>query len=529
MIMAVIIDTDFPGGGVEDVKIRNGRERGFDWIISFSAPLDGTLLGESLWFCFRIRGAAGKTLKLIQRGMDHTLGPFFQGTYAVVRPVIWEGGEGAYKRIPKEDTFFIHDPVSFTFDLIPQSNETYIAFCYPYQYADLLRFAKKYSNCLSLKFIGKTPEGRDYPVLICGDDGNPQKKLLVASARQHSGETPGSFVLEGFIESYFADNEDARRLREITVLVVLPLVNLDGVEMGRYGKNAPPEDFNRAWSAKTCRMEIRSFLDLLETLLQTYKSGFYADFHGPQPGGYSYVVPPQPGVTGRESWKKINLFIDLFEKLTHDRGYCRRKDLDPGYINWGGDNYRLTSKEMFIQSYGFEALTLETAYHEDCRGNSLNPGDWRFMGRQFCEAVRLIWFEAGDGSLPSEAAAEICRDGWETIGLPRNVKTSAKPGEFRVESEGGGAIVSFSDYRQIGIKEEGSYELSCEGESDLVLFVYYSIGGKTAARSRIHTIRLEHEKMLLPFSVFSKDTFDNFRMVFRVNSLEGILTINYGK
>jgi hypothetical protein len=86
--MAIIIDADFPGGGVEDVHIGPGRKDGADAYISFSAPLDGALLGETLWFCFRVRGGAGKKLTFIQRNMAHTLGG---GAYAVVRPVFWEG------------------------------------------------------------------------------------------------------------------------------------------------------------------------------------------------------------------------------------------------------------------------------------------------------------------------------------------------------------------------------------------------------------------------------------------------------
>jgi hypothetical protein len=119
--------------------------------------------------------------------------------------------------------------------------------------------------------------------------------------------------------------------------------------MGRYGKNGPPADFNRAWESTTCRPEIHSFLDMLEELLTIYKPGFYADFHAPGPGGYSYVVPPGARASGKESWRRINLLIDLLEELTTERASYRRVDLEPNYINWGGDNYRLTSKEALVE------------------------------------------------------------------------------------------------------------------------------------------------------------------------------------
>ena len=304
---------------------------------------------------------------------------------------------------------------------------------------------------MDLHYIGKTSEGRNYPVLIShGDfpvDGKSEvcnKKLIIASARQHSGESPGSYVLEGFIKGYFGTSEEARRLRKETVLLVLPLVNLDGVEMGRYGKNAPPEDFNRAWSSASCRGEIKDFLGFLENLLKTYKPGFFVDFHSPQPGGYSYIVPPQASMVGKEKWRRINLFIDLFEKLTGQRGACRRRDLDSGYINWGGDNYRLMAKSMLTESYGYEVLTLETAYHEDCFGNSLEPRDWRFMGERFMEAARNVFFEDYDEPKVVYDALIQTQDGWDISSLPQNVKIEGSPGKFHVESTGNGKII-FSD------------------------------------------------------------------------------------
>jgi hypothetical protein len=525
--MAIIVDADFPGGGVSDVHIYSACGREADWIIHFSAPLDGALLGESLWFCFRIRGAAGKKLRFIQQEMNHTLGPFSQATYAVTGPVIREGTEGEYKRIPKENTLFIPDPICFTFSVMPQSDETYIAFCHPYQYADLLRFIKKYPQELMLKYIGKTAEGRSYPVLIAGDNGDSRKKIIFASARQHSGETPASFVLEGFIDAYFGIDKAACRLREETVLLALPLVNLDGVEMGRYGKNAPPEDFNLAWAAKTCRMEIRSFLDLLETLLKTYKPCFHVDFHAPQPGGYSYVVPPPAGIIGKEGWRRINLLIDLFEELTHEQGRCRREDLDSGYISWGGDEYRSRSDCILIENYDFDSLILETAYHEDCFGNTLNPPDWHFMGRQFYEAFRRVWFEGYDNPSVRVDTKELFWEGWEMTASPRNVKINAVPGEFCAESEENGAVF-FSDSGQINKNEEGEYIISCKGNAELVVFVYYNAEGKIAGKSRTYTMRLEDEKTVLPFSFFTKAEFESFRTVFRIDRLKGIITVNHG-
>jgi hypothetical protein len=401
-----------------------------------------------------------------------------------------------------------------------------VYFCFPYQREDLKRFVSEYP-AIKTVIIGKTSEGRDYPVLIAGDDGVPGKKLLVASARQHAGETPGSFVLEGFIRAYFGDDEGAKRLREKTVLLVLPMTNLDGVEMGRYGKNAPPEDFNRAWSSATCRMEIREFLDVLEEKLKTYKAGFYVDFHAPGPGDPSYVVPGYARIAGKDQWKRINLFIDLLEELTRDRSSYRRADIAQDHINWGGDNYRLTSKEALIENYGFECLSLETSYHLDCTGRALYPDDWRYMGGKFLEATRRVFFEGYDRPGVSTFTREEFWDGWEMTALPRNVTVEARPGFFRVESSGRGAFAVFSDLHEIRNNDNGAYLLDCAGACDLVCFAYYCSAGKLAGRGRLFTLSLNNEEALLPFSYFAKTEFENFRVVFRLNSLQGVLRISH--
>ena len=65
-VMASIrVDANFPGGAVENVEINN-------LTIVFEAPLDNS--PQSLWYFFRVIGAQGQRLTLIQKGLDHVLG-----------------------------------------------------------------------------------------------------------------------------------------------------------------------------------------------------------------------------------------------------------------------------------------------------------------------------------------------------------------------------------------------------------------------------------------------------------------------
>jgi hypothetical protein len=517
--MSIIVDTNFPGGGADQVCVKGNGE------IAFSAPVDGSLSDRSLWFYFRISGAKGKKLVCTQTNMTHTLEPYYGAGYGAVRPVVREGASGEFYRIPAADTSFTPDPISYSFTLTPQSDETYVAFCFPYQYADLLRFVNVHSASLDTRIIGKTSEGRDYPALLAGNDGNPQKRLIIATARQHSGESPGSFVLEGFIDHYLGNTETAGKLKDQSVLLILPMANLDGVEEGRYGKDAPPADFNRAWSSQSIRMEIRAFIGLVEELLKTYKPGLYFDFHAPQPGGPSYIVPKSSGVLDMASWKRSNLLIDLFEELTRERGSCRRQDLDNEYVNWGRENYRLMATRMFSDDYNMETVTIETSYHVDCYGRYFHPDDWRFAGRQFCDAVRQVWFEQYDKPGVSTASGKLFWDGWEMVTTPKNAAITAKPGEFRLEDTGGGASAFFSDLLHIKKDDPGSYTLLCGGEAQIICYVHYCRAGKTALRSRPYSLHAETGKITIPFAFFAKAGYDCFQVAFHIRSLTGSLTV----
>lgn len=60
-------------------------------------------------------------------------------------------------------------------------------------------------------------------------------------ARQHPGESVGSWMMEGFI----------RRVMEVKnniCWIVIPMVNVDGVKLGNNRTGVLGHDFNRSWN-----------------------------------------------------------------------------------------------------------------------------------------------------------------------------------------------------------------------------------------------------------------------------------------
>lgn len=66
-------------------------------------------------------------------------------------------------------------------------------------------------------------------------------------ARQHPGETTGSFMIEGVIEFLISTNEIASNLRENYVFKIVPMINIDGVIHGNNRCSLSGSDLNRKW------------------------------------------------------------------------------------------------------------------------------------------------------------------------------------------------------------------------------------------------------------------------------------------
>lgn len=122
----------------------------------------------------------------------------------------------------------------------------------PYDLTDLkklLESIKVYPR-VSLITLGNTIMGRSIPVIKISsvDNSNPiLKKALIIMARQHPGETPGSFLVEEMILSLMKNGNEIDFLIWRFDIYIIPMVNIDGVVLGNYRSNFAGFDLNRCW------------------------------------------------------------------------------------------------------------------------------------------------------------------------------------------------------------------------------------------------------------------------------------------
>lgn len=62
--------------------------------------------------------------------------------------------------------------------------------------------------------------------------------MIFVTARVHPGETPASFVSQGLVDWLLGSDPGAVQLRRGATLVVVPMLNPDGVFLGNY-RSAP--------------------------------------------------------------------------------------------------------------------------------------------------------------------------------------------------------------------------------------------------------------------------------------------------
>jgi len=132
-----------------------------------------------------------------------------------------------------------------------------------------------------LPFVTKTVFGETVlGARLCRlDIGMPTVgRHVVIIGRQHPPETTGSLALMRFVEEVAGDSELARRFRESFHLVVMPLLNPDGVDAGNWRHNLGGVDLNRDWQA-FAQPETRSVRDQIVPLAEAGRLYLLLDFH----------------------------------------------------------------------------------------------------------------------------------------------------------------------------------------------------------------------------------------------------------
>lgn len=125
--------------------------------------------------------------------------------------------------------------------------------------------------------FGSSVQGRPLRMFEFGADADAP--VLLVLGRQHPPENTGTQALMRFVEALAANTPQARAFRDRVRVLVVPLLNPDGVVEGHWRGNARGVDINRDWGP-FAQPETRAVRDLLEARgIGAGRVAFAIDFH----------------------------------------------------------------------------------------------------------------------------------------------------------------------------------------------------------------------------------------------------------
>lgn len=367
---AVEADADFPGGNIAAPRFLSPHH------LQFAAAAHGS--PRPLWFYFRVRHAPGPQLHCELTNADECLGP----------PLGWRNARPVYSRdgtswTRVESGEYLQGRGRFRFQVPITGDAVWVAYCYPYTGADLDRILATLTAPAQVSELCRSEGGRPVPYVRFGNQEQPRSVVWII-ARQHAGETPASFTVEGLLKRLGNPCGTVTEALHHTAVHVVPMVDVDGVEAGWFGKDQTPIDFNRDWRSSPSRPATRAMIEQIRASRLQAPITLALDLHAPHHGDPAcYFFADQIG-RGRDTDHVQAQFLEFLGLETPERVGFRPGDLRKSPPPLG------SARQFFANELAAPALTLEMSYHQAQSGNYLRPDDYQAFGHCLARSIARL-------------------------------------------------------------------------------------------------------------------------------------------
>ena len=198
-------------------------------------PEDHKVVVEQPWFSFKVTAASSDTIHIRLK---------FPDAYSRYWPKI--STDGVSWRRAAEDSVTTRKnkkEMDVVVDATPGGTWVSAQELITQSYYDTWLAELSAHEEITVATIGTSTEGR--PIQLAKTANKPEVILLLG--RQHPAEVPGALAMRDFIDVVLGESELAREFRDRFALLIVPLMNPDGVANGHWRHNAGRTDLNRDW------------------------------------------------------------------------------------------------------------------------------------------------------------------------------------------------------------------------------------------------------------------------------------------
>lgn len=271
---AALVDDNFSGGNLGRCEFGPGN------VIQITiTPEDAPPINPSAWYSLRISPKRSAAFDIRLRFVDG---------HARYLPKISADGE-RWERLSEDDYSISEDRSTLTIRLAERVDPLFVSaqeLLVADDYARWMRGLAAHPELVN-RTLGRSIEGRPIQALVT----ERRPEVVYLFGRQHPPEITGGMAMQHFVDAVFDDTELARDFRARFMLVLVPLINPDGVEAGHWRHNLGGRDLNRDWGPFT-QPETQSIKLLIDELdAEGVAPRLMLDFHSTQRSRFYTQMP----------------------------------------------------------------------------------------------------------------------------------------------------------------------------------------------------------------------------------------------
>lgn len=332
---AVLIDHHFEGGNFFACEFDASGQA-----IVHIRPEDAGSINPSPWYAFRVSPAVEEPVRI---RVD------FGDANARYWPKLSADGS-AWRRATDNEARRAADDSAWLLELRPETPELWVSAQELLTTGWYDRWVRELDDnpALEVSLLGASRLGR--PLFVA--QSAPRREVVYLIGRQHPPEVTGALAMRAFVRTVTADTELARRFRDRYSLVIIPLINADGVARGHWRHNMDGTDLNRDWGP-FAQPETRAARDLIASIdAEGRRPALMLDFHSTGSSLFYTQLPEE------SSWS-TDFATEWFARFR-----ARRPDFDFKHDARPRSDQPNT-KNYFFDRYRIPAITYEIGDEED--------------------------------------------------------------------------------------------------------------------------------------------------------------------